>query len=214
VDACQAKQSAFCSTLVSDGEYSSATAKDCLEAVETAYEDGKLTREERDTVRVLGGACNKIRSGPGGVGASCAGDADCNRDIDLDCIMKAGSVSGTCQAPVVVMGGFDCSAADAQCVEGFFCDGRNCIRGEAAGDSCGPDTPCADDLQCVPLADGEPADGGVPDATCVPRRGVGGECATDADCASRICSPRAGAAGVCSAAIVLGPTDPVCIDLQ
>jgi hypothetical protein len=144
------------------------------------------------------------------VDAHCTEPADCNRDVELTCVVKAGS--GTCQEPVTVMGGFDCSAKDAVCAEGFFCDGDNCIRGEREGDPCNLSTPCADDLQCVGVGD---ADGGVPAATCEPRGVVGSDCWNDDDCESRICSPRAGTAtGVCTAAIVLAPTDPTCIDLQ
>jgi hypothetical protein len=217
-DACVAGQRQFCESIVDDGKYSRLTAEACLDGVEEAYADAQLTAEERDTVRLLGPPCDKIVSGSTGGGGTCTEDTDCNRDVDLLCVKKAGRGTGTCQIPQAVGGGRDCSAADAVCESGFYCDGTNCLAEKVSGAACSESVPCSAATRCL-TPDGQPpttTDGGEPPAaSCEPRSSVGRPCKDDDDCTTRICSLRAGTEeGVCSAVILLSPTDPHCASLM
>ncbi len=218
---CIETQQSFCESLIPEDKYSPKTALDCLGAVEDAYKDGVLTADERDTVMALANACDKILSGPGTAGKSCAADSDCNRDEELACIKK-NSATGKCQVPTSppVGGGFSCSAEEAVCTDGFYCDGDNCLAEKTQGDDCSAILPCDAASHCLDadgklVAVGSSADGGAAKGTCVARKAVGGSCTTDDDCTSRICSPKAGStSGVCSSQISLSPSDQVCTNLQ
>jgi len=216
-DACVSAQQSFCETLVPDGKYSATTASTCLDAVEAAYADSVLTAEERDTVRMLGAPCDKIVSGSVGKGGECTEAGDCNRDVDLSCVKKAGAASGKCETPSSVGGGISCADADVTCEDGFYCNGSHCVEAVGEGESCSVSVPCKSDFQCLTAA-GMPVaiatDGGAETGTCQPRKNTGGACQTEADCISRICAPRVNSAsGVCAEEILLTPSEPICIDL-
>jgi hypothetical protein len=218
---CSDSQQDFCETLIPDEKYSSLTALDCLKAVEEAYGDGKLTAEERDTVTALANRCDRIVSGSLTAGKSCFVDSDCNRDKNLSCVKKTSTI-GKCQEPAEppVGGGRDCSADDAVCEKGFYCDGKNCLAEKGQGDDCSVTVPCDAESHCLdsqghPVGAGDSADGGATNGICAARKSTGGECASDDDCTSRICSPKAGSTtGVCSAQISLSPSDRICNALQ
>jgi hypothetical protein len=212
-DACTAAQESFCETLVPDGQYSATTATTCLDAVEAAYADAVLTADERDTVRMLGAPCDKIVSGSIGTGGECREDGDCNRDVDLSCVKKAGAATGTCEKPKPVGGGISCADPDATCEDGFYCDGAHCVEEAGEGNPCSAAVPCKSEFQC--LSDGGEAIGVVVESgTCQPRKKIGGACRTEADCLSRICAPRMNSAsGVCAEQILLTPSEPLCLDL-
>lgn len=216
-DACIAAQRTFCESLVPDGEYSSLTAESCLDAVGAAYADAVLTADERDTVRALAAPCDKVRSGSTGKGGDCADDSDCNRDVDLSCVKKAGSKTGKCEKPASVGGGISCAEPDVVCDDGFYCDGAHCVEEVEGGAPCSVAVPCKDGFQCVapdgtPVGDG--SDGGAVGGTCTPQKKTGGSCQRDADCLSRICAPRINSAsGVCTDQILLTPSEPICVDL-
>ncbi|HEX4341386.1 MAG TPA: hypothetical protein VH062_36005 [Polyangiaceae bacterium] len=219
-DDCIGSQQSFCETLIPEDKYSAKTAPDCLDAVADAYKDGVLTADERDTVMNLGNACSKIVSGPGTAGKTCSEDSDCDRDEDLACIKKT-SATGKCQVPTSppVSGGFSCDAAEAVCVTDFYCDGTNCLAAKSQGDDCSSTLPCDAASHCLDsggkvIAVGESADGGAVAGTCAARKAVGGDCTSDDDCVSRICTQVAGSSGVCSAQISLSPSDQVCKNLR
>jgi len=216
-EACVAAQADFCRGLVPDGSYSSRTAEECLVAVQSAYEDAELTGEEREIVLEVGGACDHILSGSTGAGGECVVDADCNRDVDLACVRKAGQPTGTCQEPVEVGGGLDCSAPETTCADGFYCDGDNCIAEQGEGETCSDAEPCGGDFQCLTAAGTPPvvADGGLEAATCVARAARGESCSTADDCVTGICAGVAGSdTGVCAEHIVLAPSEQICLDLR
>jgi len=215
-DTCVAAQRTFCESLVPDGEYSEVTAEACLDAVAAAYADAVLTADERDTLQALGATCDKIRSGSTGKGGDCTEDSDCNRDVDLACVKKAGHTTGECEKPTSVGGGISCADPDIVCDDGFYCDGAHCVEDAAASGPCSAAVPCKDGFQCL-SADGTPVDDGS-DAntagTCAPLKKTGEACHHDADCLSRICAPRINSAsGVCADQILLTPSEPICVDL-
>src|ERR1041385_8975564 len=216
-DAWAAAQQSFCESLVPDGEYSALTASTCLEAVSAGYADAVLTADERDTVRKLGPPCDKIRSGSTGKGGDCTEDSDCNRDVDLACVKKAGNESGKCETPTTVSGGISCADPDVVCDDGFYCDGSHCVEAVGSGASCSGGVPCKADFQCV-TAGGTPldgsADGGASSGTCAPLKKTGEAGGRDGDCVSRICAPRINSpSGVCAEQILLTPSESICIDL-
>jgi hypothetical protein len=210
--ACQEAQQTFCESIVPDGKYSSDNAVDCLNAEQDAYSDAQLTAAERDTVLSLGGKCALILSGTGGTDAACTEDSDCNRNDGLSCVKKS-STSGKCEKPTIVMGGFDCSAADAVCVTGFYCSADSHCNQSAPGTTCSDILPCGPTSECVD-ANGKPytgplADGGNATGTCKERKAAGSACGVDADCSSNICDQ-----GICTAVIILSVSEPVCKNLR
>jgi hypothetical protein len=219
---CADSQSAFCESLIPDGKYSDLTALDCLAAVEDAYRDGVLTADEHETVTTLANKCDRVVSGSLSAGKSCFVDSDCNRDEELSCVKKTSPI-GKCQKPAdpPIGGGRDCSADEAVCEKGFYCDGKNCLAEKGQGDDCSVTLPCDAESHCLdadghPVGAGDSADGGgSTTGICAARKTTGGSCAIDDDCTSRICSPKAGSTtGVCSAQISLSPSDQICNALQ
>jgi hypothetical protein len=224
---CIEAQQTFCETLVPDGKYSQLTAGACLDAVDAAYKDATLTADERDTVRLLGNECSKIVSGSVGAGGSCKDNGDCNRDVDLACVKKG--ATGTCAKAKEVGGGVDCSAAEAACASGFYCDeaSLHCLEAGKAGIPCSAARPCGPDSKCVGAASGAPPAGGKDgggdagakattggSGVCQARQKAGGACKIDDDCTSRICAITGSDSGVCSAKIILSAAEPVCKTLQ
>lgn len=233
-DACAATQKQFCLGLIPDGKYSPQSTDECLKAVEAAYSDAELDAEERDTVLHLQGPCALLVSGSAGKGASCMETGDCNTESGLVCVRKPGEGSGTCQEPEIVGAGFECTADNAVCEDGFYCDGENCIAKKGDGKPCSEDVPCKDEFKCE-SPDGEPPavpdagagapDGGLGDGggaatsaddrICVARLPNRAECTKDADCESRICAKaRDSDSGRCTPTVVLSVNEAICNDLS
>jgi hypothetical protein len=207
VESCIATQKDFCVSILPSEGYSSKFAAPCLKAVKDAYADARLNAAEREAVIRLGAPCDKLIRGPGGVGATCSRDADCNTLESLTCVTK-GSAGGTCQVPQEVGGGFACAQPQQTCAMGFFCDGANCLARRQLDDPCTADLPCAEDLKCPAGPDGG-------SSTCVAKAEVGGTCAGDDDCKSGICAKSASASsGVCTAEIILRADDQICGNLR
>jgi hypothetical protein len=212
-DACIASQSSFCREIVPDGRYSDVYAQQCLNAVKEAFRDGELSTDERNVVRTLSSPCDRVLSGDGGDGDPCLETPDCNTVADLSCVRLPGADFGTCREPLEVGGGHDCSPDDTVCEPGFYCDGHNCLAEKKDGMPCNPQVPCRAEFQCQ-RPDGSRPVPELDDARCVAKAGVGSECEKDADCLSDICSKAGPALGVCSALVVLSPTDPICEKLR
>ncbi len=201
--ACQAAQSAACEDLHPSFEYSSEGAKECLDAVEAAYADGRLTSVERAIVQTRGAPCDLVEPGDGEKDSICQEDGDCNKAADLSCVRRAGQRNGTCQVAETVKGGFPCTEPHQMCEEGFYCDGSNCIaRVPTAGAACAPTKPCASSLKC---------EGPMDMQTCEPKLANGQTCAADLDCQSGLCLMPAAR---CTQEIILSPSEAICSDFQ
>jgi hypothetical protein len=213
--ACQESQSDFCTSLVPEDKYSPDGAADCIVAVKKAYDDATLTSDERSVALHLGGACDKVLSGTIDRGGTCSTDSDCDRTRDLSCVKK-GEAKGTCQEAVPTENGGDCTSDEAVCAAGYYCDKTvlHCIEGKKEASDCDAGTPCASGLRCAD-ADGKTVpEGGTGSGTCLALAAVGKDCEADDNCESGICTLLANGSGVCSSKTVLGPADPVCLDLR
>lgn len=219
-DDCMNSQQAFCESLVPEEEYSSKTALDCLAAVEKAYQQDSLDAKERDTVLHLGNECSKILSGKGTAGKSCSVDSDCNRDEDLSCVKKGSTGKCEMASDPPIKGGYSCDADEAVCVDGFYCDGKDCLAEKSEGDDCSAAIPCNADSHCLDkdgnlIGPGGTADGGAASGTCAARKTMGSECARDDDCESLICAISGGSnKGVCAAQVSFGPSEQICANLR
>ncbi len=204
VDNCIASQSSFClnEALENSLYYSSANAKECVEAIKDAYADAKLTADEIKVAREFAGApCDKMLTGSGDVGTACTKNYDCNTAEDLTCVIRPGQATGTCQVPQIVSGGFSCSEPHVVCDTGFYCDGQNCLaRPSSEGAACSAALPCSEDFKCL---------GSDDSAVCTAKSDVGAACTTAVDCKSGVCS-----ASVCVAQVELVTAEPFCADLR
>jgi hypothetical protein len=204
VEDCRASQTAFCLTLVPDS-YAAGNARQCLDAVGAAYADGDLDSEELLTVRQLGEPCNLLAHGAGGVNDQCVKDEDCDGPRGLECVLKGGT--GTCQVPEFVDGGFDCSAPQQVCEDGFYCNTENCVAYRRLGATCSADSECGPEAYCdiVP-----------PDTqnVCIGRGGTGDACLTGRECVSQICLELANGNSSCLNRVRLSPAEPICEDLR
>ena len=199
--ACLSSQHAFCLTLVPAAGYSSENASQCLSAVQTAYGDGKLSAREIATVRHRGDPCNHLIKGPQAKGESCDVDDDCDTLNDYLCIVKGGA--GTCQIPTLAANGDPCTAPEAACNAGYYCD-ENCVKSKAVGSTCAASFQCATGLVC----DGDPM-------KCVAKVSEA-NCTKDDDCMlNKVCDIPVGAStGLCVSSISLGSTSTICEDLR
>ena len=198
-DACVVKQQTFCQNHVPTVGYSSAQAQTCLDAVSRAYSDATLTGPEITTVRELGDPCNHLIKGPAAVGDSCNQDNDCDTVNNVLCVMKSGV--GTCVVPKVVPNGTDCSAPEADCQPGFYCDSSNCVQAHAVGKACTADFECAEGLACSA-------------SQCTTRVNPG-MCSTNTDCTTGVCDiTGTDTTGTCVDEITLARAESLCGDLR
>lgn len=201
-DDCIDAQEDFCKKLVTD-KFSDEHAQECINAVHEAYADGDLRDDELATVLSLGAPCDMLIAGPQDQGESCKANSDCDAPAGYVCVKKATSEtgSGTCQKPVPVGAGRDCSAAQKTCSDGFYCDGEHCIEGKKDGDSCTIHEECSAESFCND------------DGKCVERLKVGSKCTADEQCTAGVCYEFEGEQ-VCTDRIVLSRTEPLCADLR
>ena len=143
-DACRSSQERECLELVPATGFADDRADPCIDAVADAYADADLTASELDTVLRLGPPCDRLVRGPRAAAEACTSRLDCDGPGGYDCVFKGGAQTGTCQLPAVVQPGRNCSADNAVCTSGFYCDGSNCIEGSAVGGACMRDEQCAE----------------------------------------------------------------------
>lgn len=205
-DACIESQRAFCIESLPSTGYSSERADECLDAVEQAYRDGRLSALEVDTVRHRGAPCNHLVKGPVGKGGECDRTDECDTVQGYSCILKSGK--GSCQIPNVVPNGTSCAAPGAACNTGFYCDERNCVQSGAVGDPCEADFECTTGLACDPDS-----------SECVARVSQT-KCTKDDDCTTNVCSipvtdssDDTPSVGRCVDYVILAPTEGLCQDL-
>jgi hypothetical protein len=174
-------------------------AANCLAQLQAAYADAKIEAAE---VKAVEDACVLVFFTGLGSGSTCTSDSVCNTLGQLRCVIKAGDTDGTCEIPVEVTGGLDCSAPNAQCIEGFYCDGSNCLGMPGEGHACSTTIPCQDTCVC------SAATGGVCNLKMA--NGVQG-CTADNDCQSGFCTKATDAAtGRCMGTSVLAGTSENC----
>jgi len=205
VEDCQDSQKDFCLDLVPTS-YSEERARVCLTAVEAAYADADLEGDELKTVTQLGAPCHQLVRGSGGVNADCDSNADCDGPKGLECVTKGGALSGTCQNPEEVKGGFECSAPQEVCEDGFYCNGDNCISYKKLGASCTVDGECGPGAYCE-------ADLPATAKSCIERVGVGEACSSARECESEICLV-AGGESLCVNQVRLSFSEPLCQTLR
>lgn len=199
-DACRLAQEGFCLDLVPQNGFVDERANECIDAVGDAYADADLTAGELATVVRLGEPCDRLVRGPRGAGESCDANLDCDAPAGFECVFKGSAATGTCQIPAVVDPGLDCSADNAVCTEGFFCNGDNCIGGGDVGEGCVRNDECAE--------------GYCDDGTCVAGRAIDADCSSDEQCASGLCYEFSATERVCADRVRLARTDPLCEDLR
>ncbi|HET7539646.1 MAG TPA: hypothetical protein VFK05_07235 [Polyangiaceae bacterium] len=203
-DSCVTSQRLFCEGLVPRTGYSSLKATQCLNAVQAAYKDARLSAEEVLTVRHLGEPCNHLIKGPQRAAESCSKDDDCNTLDNYLCVMKGGQ--GSCQIPTMVDNGTSCAAPDAACNPGFYCSGGddpNCVQSKALGKTCSADFECAAGLVCD-------SDTNKCSARVSPE-----SCSKDDECATSVCDiPVNSSTGRCVSAITLSASSGICEDLR
>jgi hypothetical protein len=199
---CQASQVEFCLDALPAAGFSGAKADQCLDAVESAYEDADITSDEIHTVLRFAAPCDQLVRGLRAEGEECDSRSDCDAPRGFDCVFKGDTSTGTCQLPETIGAGRDCSAANAVCEAGFYCNGENCIAGEDVGD------PCTYHAQCGPA--------GYCGLTsvCQPRASVGSSCGFDEQCASGVCYQFSATEQVCTDRLRLSRSEPICEDLR
>lgn len=205
-EACVAKRQMVCVGETPAGRsYRPAEAEGCIAAVEYAFADAVVDKDERAEI---GEACAALFETEDGVtGASCKVDADCRMSEDYRCVLRvdseAGRMKGVCQIPKLVAAGHSCEAVDAQCEPGLFCnDGPHCVTKGTAGSSCGATKPCDEGLKC------DESEG-----KCVGKAAIGSPCESDDDCFDGLCSV-GGESRICVGKMILSPGDPICAEFR
>jgi hypothetical protein len=115
--------------------------------------------------------------------------------------MKGSERAGTCQKPISVGAGRDCSAPEKVCDSGFYCNGENCIESKPSGRDCLHQEECASGLFCNE------------DGKCQSGRKVSEPCESDVECQSGICLSD-GEQTVCTDRVVLARSEPICDTLR
>lgn len=201
-DACVMSQRVFCEGLLPTKGYNPQRATECLNAVQNAYKDARLSAQEILTVRHRGAPCNHLIKGPQAAGESCVSDDDCDTIKDYSCVMKSGE--GTCQIPKLVDNGDPCGAPDAACGPGYYCGiDEACVKSKVVGKTCAADFECETGLVCD-----------ADTSKCMEK--VSPEsCTQDDECTTNVCDiPYKATEGRCVSAIILSSSTSICTDLQ
>jgi hypothetical protein len=202
VSQCQAAQLSFCADLIPSEGFGAESGGACLAAVGAAYADADLTADELKTVLRLAAPCDRLVRGPKAQGEACNEPLDCNGPAGFTCVIKGGATAGTCQQPVTVGAGLDCSALGTECTEGFYCNGQNCIVGHDVGVACVRTDECGTEGFCSAAN------------VCEARRTVDADCTLDEQCLSGLCYRYASGDQVCTDRVRLARTELICEDLR
>ncbi len=202
VEACRNSQLDFCLRGLPSEGFSGARAEQCIDAVQAAYEDADITSAELGTVLRFAAPCDQLVRGPREAGDDCQSRRDCNGPSGFECIYKGDQTTGLCAVPERVGPGQDCSATNAVCDSGFYCNGENCIAGEATGERCANTAQCGPSDYC-----------GIT-SVCEPRRAVDATCGFDEQCASGLCYQFSATEQVCADRLRLSRSEPICEDLR
>jgi hypothetical protein len=104
-------------------------------------------------------------------------------------------------------GGFDCSAPERVCEDGFYCNGENCVAYRRVGATCATDGECGPEAYCE-------IDPTAAQKVCVARGEVGDTCTTGRDCVSEVCLELANGESLCINNVRLSPSEPLCQNLR
>jgi hypothetical protein len=195
---CVANREQICTMSAPPGTvYNPDGAENCVNVVTAAYADAKLTLAESDAIN---SACLPVFNGPGGMGAACQVDDDCQLGAGLRCVLTANSTAGTCQVPQMVQGGGSCAAPTEQCVAGYHCGlTANCDINGALGAPCSANDPCGVGLACSAAG------------TCAAKSPDGTVCTSADECLNGICNNEGTASGLCVSEVTLSPSEPFCV---
>jgi hypothetical protein len=180
--------------------YHALKAEACLAQIQAMYADGVVSASELEKVDE---ACVLVFNKGGGAGSSCTVDSDCDSNTELGCVIKAGNATGTCQVPEPANGGQSCSAPNAECIEGNYCDpsSTRCFEMPAQGEACSDIIPCPDNCLCSAPT------GGI----CNLKTANGQTCTENSACQSGFCTkPINGTDGVCTQTSALAVTSANC----
>lgn len=192
-DACKAKRKSVCSAAAAaatsrGGTYRPQNAEKCINDTKALY-DSKIVDLAKE--KEVNETCARVFAGTVKKGANCTDTLECESPLICDrnfCSEKKQvGLDEACNNPGEV-----CPAA-AYCGPrggSNFCNAKNEV-----GDSCGPSTPCLDNLRCVG------AEG------CKERLGAGESCDTNDDCSTGFCD-----ANKCAAKLV--PGENGCADFK
>jgi hypothetical protein len=201
-DDCQQSQMAFCLGQLPATGFSGARADQCIDAVEAAYADADITSGEIHTVLRFAAPCDQLVRGLRAEGEACDSRSDCDAPSGFDCVFKGDAAEGTCQLPETIGAGRDCSAPNAVCEPGFYCNGENCIAGESVGDACTYHAQCGPEGYCGLTS------------VCQGRATVGEPCGFDEQCDSGVCYRFSATEQVCTDRLRLSRSEPICEDLR
>jgi hypothetical protein len=207
VDDCVDSQTDFCLRILPE-KYSVTHARECLNALKSAYEDAVLSADDIKVVIKLAAPCDKLSTGTSDEHEPCTAHDDCDTAGGFECVIKADATEGACEKPTAVGGGKSCSAAGAVCEEDFYCNGKNCVAYTETGDPCVGDFECQPAEHCVVASDAS-------EGTCEPRLARSETCSADEDCQSLYCARGEGESeGKCADKIVLSLNEPLCDNLR
>lgn len=206
---CEVRQKDYCLDRVSESKYTRTNAEECLDFIKDAVRDKALELDELNAFVSLGAPCDMLLAGNGGVGDQCRKTEDCDTTEGLKCIIKFGETRGECHVPKPVNGGGRCTDPATVCVEGYYCDGRNCLASSQEGEECSAEVPCDESSRCIY----EDADAEF--GTCEPKLGLADRCESSDECASGICDRNEdevedGVLGFCVNYIELGRRVDMC----
>jgi hypothetical protein len=206
-DDCEATQNRICIKKLPE-IYDSRHASECLDAVKAAYSDGDLTADELTVVLNFGAPCDQLSKGTSSDGEACVENNDCYTAAGFSCIKKLGATDGVCGKPDPKKGGETCDGPSEVCVDGYFCDGSNCLVYKKTNAACEGDYQCDPVNHCV-IATGETM------GTCGAREALNATCTSNEDCESHYCAVNADPAkSKCASKIRLTLNEPLCDDLR
>jgi hypothetical protein len=210
---CQTAENVQAECNPTNGTYHPEYGQACVEEVSAIYGAySSSTPFSHADFTQISKACDPVFQKDAGDGAPCAVDSDCSPGSGIVCLLPTGSTTGgTCETPVMVSAGGDCSAAASQCPDGYYCDSsQNCGQDRASGESCSVSEPCISTTACS-------------GSTCSAKTLNGMSCQADSDCAGDPTStdggfclinsmPVGNTTGVCYATDTLNPLATNCAE--
>jgi len=182
-------------------KYNSAAAPDCIAKRKDVIKDAILSLVEIEEAME---ACLPVLSRGGVKGSTCSEHIDCDTANDLRCIIALGDAAGICDVPESIPAGDDCSAVNAVCQDGYYCDtGDHCVSSPGVNATCSATVPCADGLKCSLETSG----------VCLQKADDAQPCMVAEDCSGGFCLP-ASTENLCSSTYRLEFSSATCDDYR